>query len=199
MDNDIAYVPNVALLTSAVPFTNFDTALYVIKDRVASKALGKKYYRVTQSFRYYLSEDQPNVWGYVPAGFLSDGASVPRPFWWFIPPWGAYGQAAVLHDILCETKTMFKDNLPYKIDRKQADYIFRDAMKATQVNVVLRTVMFWAVRLWGEYGWGPNKRLTLQKRKLETEYMKEYGTYRPPNDVTNQIQLATRLSVHTTE
>lgn len=39
----------------------------------------------------------------VPKGTISDGATVPRPLWWFLPPWGDLGtQAAVLHDYLCE-------------------------------------------------------------------------------------------------
>lgn len=39
----------------------------------------------------------------VPAGTMSDGATVPRPLWWFLPPWGDRGTAAaILHDYLCE-------------------------------------------------------------------------------------------------
>ena len=34
----------------------------------------------------------------VPIGFMTDFASVPRPLWWFIPKWGKYGNAAVIHD-----------------------------------------------------------------------------------------------------
>ena len=39
----------------------------------------------------------------VPPGFESDGASVPRPLWWFLPPWGDRStRAAILHDFVCE-------------------------------------------------------------------------------------------------
>jgi hypothetical protein len=39
----------------------------------------------------------------VPAGTMTDGASVPRPLWWFLPPWGDEATLpAVLHDYLCE-------------------------------------------------------------------------------------------------
>lgn len=39
----------------------------------------------------------------LPAGFMSDGASVPRPLWWFLPPWGDRSTiAALFHDWLTE-------------------------------------------------------------------------------------------------
>lgn len=49
----------------------------------------------------------PITWtryGYtLPAGFMSDGASVPRVLWWFLPPWGDRSTiAALFHDWLTE-------------------------------------------------------------------------------------------------
>lgn len=39
----------------------------------------------------------------IPAGTISDGATVPRLLWWFLPPWGDEATIpAVLHDYLCE-------------------------------------------------------------------------------------------------
>lgn len=39
----------------------------------------------------------------VPAGTMSDGATVPRPLWWFLPPWGdPVTAAAIIHDFICE-------------------------------------------------------------------------------------------------
>lgn len=185
-----SYVPTVTQLKEAVRFTNFDSELHVVFDPQASEELGKKYFKVTQSFRYYLNEENPDVWGYVPAGFLSDGASVPKPFWWLLPPWGSYGQAAVLHDILCETKTLFKEEIPYEITRKDADEIFLEAMNHLGVKWYVRYPMFLAVRAWGIFGWGPNKTRLAKKRAIENEYMKEYGTYREPTAVLRQVQSA---------
>ena len=184
------YVPTASQLREAVSFTNFDSELFVEKDEPASRALGDNYFKVTKSFRFYLSEKQSDVWGYVPAGFLTDGASVPKPFWWLIPPWGPYGQAAVLHDILCETLTMFRKELPYQITRKQADELFYDAMKVAQVNLVVRSVMFAAVRAWSMFGWRTSKTQQARKRAIESEYMKEYGTYREPTAILRQVSAA---------
>ncbi|QVD49375.1 hypothetical protein LUCX_305 [Xanthomonas phage vB_XciM_LucasX] len=184
------YVPTATQLQQAESFTNFDTDLQMEYDPVASELLGGSYYKIKRSFRYYKSEKQSNIWGYVPAGFLSDGASVPKPLWWLVPPWGNYGQAAVLHDILCETKTMYKDDVPYQISRKEADFIFLDAMDAAGVKWYLRYAMFVAVRLWGLLGWGPSTEKTANKRELETKYMKEYGTYREPTAILRQVTKA---------
>lgn len=186
------YVPTATQLKEAVPFTNFDTDLSVEHDTRASKELGKDYYKVLKSFRYYLSENQPDVWAYVPAGFLTDGASVPRPFWWLIPPFGEHGQAAVLHDILCETGTMFRNEIPQRVSRKQADQIFRDAMKAAGVGWFKRSFMYAAVRAWAVLGieMPGHKRRLLLKRQLETEYMKELGTYREPTAILRQVTSA---------
>lgn len=39
----------------------------------------------------------------VPAGFMTDGASVPRILWWFLPPWGDRAtRAAIIHDFACD-------------------------------------------------------------------------------------------------
>ena len=38
----------------------------------------------------------------VPAGYVTNFASVPRLLWWFIPRYGRYTKATVLHDCLCD-------------------------------------------------------------------------------------------------
>lgn len=190
MNIETPYVPTATLLQAAEPFTNFDAELEVVKDARGTELLGKAYFKVTKSFRYYLDVDNRDVWAYVPAGFLTDGASVPKPLWFILPPWGRYGQAAVLHDILCEGKTMFHSEVPVAVSRKKADHIFRDAMKVAGVNLFERTVMFLAVRAWGIFGWKQSKKRMEKKRRLETEYMKQYGTYREPTAILSQVAKA---------
>ncbi len=34
----------------------------------------------------------------IPRGFITDGASIPRPLWWLISPFGPLLEAALLHD-----------------------------------------------------------------------------------------------------
>ncbi len=74
----------------------------------------------------------------VPAGTLTDFASVPRLFTWLVPTSGKYTKAAVLHDYLCETEL---------IPRNDADGVFRRALGEAEVPTVRRYVIWGAVRL----------------------------------------------------
>ena len=47
---------------------------------------------------YRLLQDFTLVDYHVPAGFITDGASAPRPFWSVFPPVDAYLPAAIVHD-----------------------------------------------------------------------------------------------------
>lgn len=120
-------------MADLVDFKRFDAELMMVYDAKASKRLGKDYWRVQQGFRYYLGTKGSNKWVYVPAGYLTDGASVPQIFWSVIDRWGAYGQAAVVHDILCEYLTITVDGLPQRITRAEADDILLEAMLVLEV------------------------------------------------------------------
>lgn len=77
----------------------------------------------------------------VPAGFVTDFASVPRVLWNVLPPFGRYGKAAIVHDFLYRTKGY--------ASKPVADAIFLEAMKALGVSTLVRYAMFYAVRLFG--------------------------------------------------
>lgn len=57
----------------------------------------------------------------------TDFASVPRIFVWFIPTYGRYTKAAILHDHLCR---LAKEG---RFSRRDADGIFRQAMRTLEV------------------------------------------------------------------
>jgi hypothetical protein len=80
----------------------------------------------------------------VPAQFLTDFTSVPRPFWWLFPPWGRYGNAAVVHDF-CYWRHTGK--------RAEADAIFLEAMAVLGVGAITRHVLYLGVRLGGWWPW----------------------------------------------
>lgn len=84
---------------------------------------------------------------YVPRGFLTDGASVPKMFQGLFPKFGEYYQAAVFHDYLCEYLTIYKDNKPVKITRVDAENYFKAIMKHLGVPQWKRTILFGAVRI----------------------------------------------------
>jgi hypothetical protein len=84
----------------------------------------------------------------VPIGFMTDFASIPRPLWAFLPKWGKYGNAAVIHDYCYWEQSR---------SRKEADEIFREAMGVLQVSPCKIRLMYWAVRLFGYFAWKGNK------------------------------------------
>ncbi|MEH0008068.1 MAG: DUF1353 domain-containing protein [Flavobacteriales bacterium] len=82
----------------------------------------------------------------VPKGYITDLASVPRAFWCFFPPSGAYLEAAVVHDY-CYT------NLTQAMTKKQADKLFLKNMKKLGTGRCKRFIMYVAVRLFGRGNW----------------------------------------------
>jgi hypothetical protein len=85
----------------------------------------------------------------VPAGFVTDFASVPWGFWNLEPPLGDGARAAVVHDYLYATR-----GLEGRYSRAQADGIFREALKALGVPAWKRGLLWAAVRVGGAGGWG---------------------------------------------
>ncbi|MBC6572515.1 DUF1353 domain-containing protein [Escherichia coli] len=96
-------------------------------------------WRVYEPFSFYPGDDKSDVIE-VPAGFITDLASVPRIFWVLLPPDGRYAKAAIIHDYLYDNALRTK---------KEADRIFLEGMKVLGVPKWKRLVMYCAVRLFG--------------------------------------------------
>lgn len=107
--------------------------------------IGGGMFRVLKGFRYYVGAENSEDWVDVPAGFLTDFASVPDILDRIILRDGDYNQAAVVHDFLYYLHRVLRDrSLPgFKLDkfmegypldtvkdrdRNQVDKIFYDAM-----------------------------------------------------------------------
>lgn len=80
-----------------------------------------------------------------PAGFESDGASVPRAFWSRYPPFGAYLKAAVIHDVLCVQGAKGE----CKYSSVEAAAIFKEAIRVCGVGKFKAWKMWFAVRWFG--------------------------------------------------
>jgi hypothetical protein len=76
----------------------------------------------------------------VPAGTVTDLASVPRVLWAIFPPHGKYAKAAIVHDYLYAQAIGTK---------AEADSIFNEAMAVLGVPKWRRRAMYAAVRLFG--------------------------------------------------
>ena len=94
----------------------------------------------------------------VPVKFMTDFASVPRLLWIFLPQWGKYGNAAVIHDWGYWSKERSK---------QQTDLIFLEGMKVLGVPPFKRTVMYLAVHLFGWWAWwSAGKRRARNEKKV---------------------------------
>lgn len=109
---------------------------------------GPRTWRVSRAFDYYVGDPRDGDRVSVPEGFITDFASVPRPFWVILPPDGEYTQAAVVHDYLYSTRQRL---------RRECDRIFYEAMGVLGVPAWKRAVMYRAVRLFGWIPWNAKK------------------------------------------
>lgn len=146
-------------------FTNFNTALKLEYLKDYSIIKNQDYWKVIDGFTYYseILGNQGKLWVKVPDGFYTDGATIPKVFWSWLPPLSQYGQAAVLHDFLREKGLAYFDSEEYigneykelTVTIKQSDYIFLEAMRVLGVGWFKRTVMFLAVRAFAKlkHGW----------------------------------------------
>ena len=80
----------------------------------------------------------------VPKGYTTDGASVPRIFWWLFPPNRTdYLPCAIVHDYLCDLGRY-----------KEADEKFRECLKELGVGKFTRRVLYYAVRVYHKLRYG---------------------------------------------
>lgn len=90
----------------------------------------------------------------VPAGFASDGASVPRFLWALYPPFGeAYEPATWLHDYLYQHAEDFYGTDHGHLARAEADGLMDEASEACGFRGTGRTTMHAGVRLGGWRIW----------------------------------------------
>lgn len=75
-----------------------------------------------------------------PAGSIIDGASIPRPLWYFIgsPFNGHYRRASVIHDVYCVTQSR---------PHKQVHRMFYDAIRADGVSKTKAFLMYAALKV----------------------------------------------------
>lgn len=85
----------------------------------------------------------------VPAGFITDLASIPRILYAVFPVNGLHREAAILHDYLYE-KQVFK--------RAKCDIIFLGAMKSSGVDFMTRWSFYLGVRIGGWLPWSQRRK-----------------------------------------
>lgn len=168
------------MASEVLKYRSFDAQLMIQYSEFASDSLGRDFWVVLKSFSYYTGKKEDLRTITVPAGYLSDGASSPRVVWWLVPPMGRYGQAAVVHDYLCEYLMINDRGVMVPITRKEADKIFLEAMKVLGVPAIVRYTMYYGVtahRVMNGITKPKRCRQKIQAEKQVREHFERYGSY----------------------
>ena len=139
-------------LASSASFTDYDLlaatvhgAGFVNKLRV--EEAGPYEWTLTDDLVYCtMRYGKPFTLIVVPAGFVTDLASIPRPLQGLVPVNGRHRSPAVVHDFLARRNPLFDEKGEDGIDRRMADKVFYEAMDLRGVPVVRRYAMLGAVR-----------------------------------------------------
>lgn len=153
-------------------FVSFTAKPVIYYDDEASSKLGGDYYRVAESFRYYLGEKYTNQWVFIPAGMLTDLASIPQIVWNILPPSGKYGAAAIVHDRLCNTLQITQEGKLINITRAQADQILGEAMEVLKVPWLKRVLISGAVRMYRVISRTNSPVITQLQKQLEHDWVR---------------------------
>lgn len=97
-----------------------------------------------QPLNYRLVDEPTSEVVNVATGFDTDFASVPRPFWFWVAPWGRHGRAAVVHDHLYRSGSVTDPGAGTmrRPRKREADRIFRQGI-AVLDRTILGNSKFW--------------------------------------------------------
>jgi len=91
----------------------------------------------------------------IPAGFVFDGASIPKYFWNWLSPIGVLLMPGLIHDYVYANEVLLKKDgtNSHKKTQKEADQIFRDT--AIEINgfYVINHIAYYALRAFGWVAW----------------------------------------------
>ena len=115
----------------------------------------KQLYQLVSELGY--QSDKMGITITVPAGMLTDFASIPRPVWDFLDPEDPeILYPSVVHDYLYTLKGTFPDGSTFT--REQADSVLREAMELQGASSLVRETVYQAVRAAGGQFWDAPKK-----------------------------------------
>lgn len=115
-------------------------------------------WRLLERFVYHVGVEGSGEIIAVPAGYVTDFASIPKVCWSIIgSPMGKYSKAAVVHDYLYDQggliprATDSDGGTAYRrYSKADSDNIFKEAMRVLGVGNPRRWMMYQAVKLFGK-------------------------------------------------
>ena len=129
--------------------------------------IGPRLYKLEHDYAYEWTRRGKRYRIFVPAGFIYDGASVPRLVWTIsgLTPDGLMRAAALIHDYLyeyrgelptggwqCQDGDLWRD-VGTAWTREQADKIFETILRESGVSAYRRKLAYAGVRAGGWAGW----------------------------------------------
>lgn len=124
-----------------------------MKNRIKIAIVNMHYlFALTENFEKEVMLEGKTKTVLVPAGFLTDFASVPEALWFWISPFGKHQEAALIHDCLYGNKGAIQ-GIEKKLTRKEADELFYQIMLKDGVNKNKAKAMKLGVRLFGWKYW----------------------------------------------
>ena len=103
-----------------------------------------------------------NVWYVVPAGFVFDGASIPKFLHTWLSPTGVLLMGGLVHDYAYKYETLLKKNKKSTmgiITQKKADQIFCDINIEQNGFYLLNKLAYWALRIGGFVAWNGHRKV----------------------------------------
>ena len=132
-------------------------------DKVIVEYIDGHSWRLVEEFSWFekdLTSDGITI--AVPAGFITDFASIPRVLWSWLPP-QFFAKPAILHDWLYYNGAVGD----LKVTRAQADKVFRDALGETGVPWARRWLMWTGVRVGGGRAWNVYRSNDAARKELD--------------------------------
>jgi hypothetical protein len=130
-------------------------------------------YVLTRPISWIPNENQKSRYSRVdvPAGFVTDFASIPRAFWSLLQPDGEYTYPAIVHDYLYWTQDR---------PRKQSDRILKFGMEDFRIDPAVIRIIYGGVRIGGELAWQDNAKLKQagEKRVIKLDMLPDDPTIR---------------------
>tara|TARA_R100001086_G_scaffold90820_2_gene44858 strand:+ start:213 stop:629 length:417 start_codon:yes stop_codon:yes gene_type:complete len=109
---------------------------------------GRPEYRLTEEFSFELGGFGSCYFITVPAGYITDFASIPPGARWLFPPNGPWAKAAVIHDYMYEyaAENFWR--------REFCDLVFLNGMRLLKCPKLKSLTMYYTVRLFGARNFG---------------------------------------------
>ena len=120
--------------------------------------LGVRHWEIAKDFEYELNGNKYVI----PAGFIFDGASIPKFLHTFLSPVGVLLIGGLVHDYAYKyaaLKPKSKKDAILLLDQKKSDQIFRDINIEINGFYFMNYLAYWSLRLGGFMAWNKHRKV----------------------------------------